>query len=108
MKLVNNAFSSKIVKQDGLAAVHHIITEDEFMTETHKSDVVSCIGHEDTAKLFNLEFNRQSIELHEGDILFVCELNNPNGTRLPAGITEISQLPDGFHFRFLKLECVKL
>jgi len=101
MRFVNNAFSSKMV--ENMSVKFEVITEDEFMVESHKSDVVSCIGHPDTAKLFNLKENRTTIHLNSGDILFVCELNNSTGTRLPEGLTRMEEIPDGFSFRFLKI-----
>ena len=108
MKYVNNAFSTKLLRTNGLAIIQNEISKEEFLHETHQDDIVSCIGHEDTAKLFNLPCNRTTIELVEDDTLYVCELNNPAGTRLPAGITEIKELPEGFYFRFLKLEVKRI
>ena len=99
---VNNAFSTKMV-QENLAFTIEIITEEEFMTEVHKDNVHSVVGHEDTAEMFDLTWNRETLVLHKGDVLFVCEMNNPTGTRLPVGITMVSELPDGFFFRFLKV-----
>ena len=106
-KYVNNAYSPKMIKEDNLAVAQKEISEQEFMEESHKSDVQSFIGHEDTAKLFNLKNNRGTIVLHEGDVLFMCELNNTTGTRLPEGITRMEQIPDGFTWRFLKMVCFK-
>ena len=107
VKIVNNAFSSKMIKDSSLLIKFEEISEEEFMIESHKPDVLSVIGHPDTAKLFNLEANRQTIELHAGDVLFVCELNNTTGTRLPEGITRMVEIPDGFSFRFLKITVKK-
>lgn len=102
MKYVNNAWSSKML-QDSLAIGQIEISEEEFMREVHQPDVISVIGHPDTAKLFDLPENRQTLVLNEGDILFVCELNNKTNTRLPEGITRMEQIPEGFSFRFLKI-----
>lgn len=104
---VNNAWSSKML-QDNLAIIQIEISQDEFMEETHKPHVISTIGHPDTAKLFNLEENRQTLVLKPNDIVFVCELNNNTNTRLPVGITQLEEIPDGFHFRFLKIKVIEI
>lgn len=103
IKFVNNAFSTKMLQSD-LAIAQVTISENEFMNEAHKDDVTSVIGHPDTAKLFGLKENRQSLTLKSGDTLFVCEMNNQTKTRLPEGITRMSEIPDGFTFRFLKIK----
>lgn len=100
MEYVNNAWSSKML-QDDLAMAQFNIDEEEFIQAINKGATV-VIGHEDTAALFGVESNRQTLILHPGDIVYVCELNNETGGRLPIGITELSQIPDGFWFRFLK------
>lgn len=99
---VNNAWSSKMLQSD-LAIAQFVISEEEFMRESHKKDTISVVGHPDTAKLFNLKENRDTLVLESGDIVFICELNNTTGTRLPEGITRMEQIPDGFSFRFLKV-----
>lgn len=107
MKYVNNAWSSKMLQKD-LGILQFNISEEEFMREVHKPDVVSVIGHPDTAKLFNLPENRSTLILNEGDIVYVCELNNNTGTRLPVGITRIEDIPEGFYFRFLKIIVISI
>lgn len=100
MKYVNNAWSSKML-QDDLAMAQFNITESEFKEAINDGATV-VIGHEDTAALFGVVSNRQTLILHPGDVVYVCELNNETGGRLPIGITELNQIPDGFWFRFLK------
>ena len=63
--------------------------------------LVSVIGHEDTAKVLEVAYNRVSISLKPGDILYVAQLQ---GGRLPEGSTT---LPEGFSFEFFKVELVK-
>lgn len=106
-KIVNNAFSTKMIKDNRLNVKFEEISKETFMREAHTEDAISVIGHPDTAKLFDLEANRQTIVLEEGDVLFVCELNNTTGTRLPEGITRMAEIPDGFTFRFLKITVKK-
>lgn len=63
--------------------------------------LVSVIGHEDTAKVLEVAYNRTSISLQPGDVLYVAQLV---GGRLPEGSTT---LPEGFKFEFFKVELVK-
>lgn len=58
---------------------------------------VSVVGHPDTARVLGVAFNRTSIHLHKGDILYVAQLR---GGRLPEGATT---LPDGFTFSYEKV-----
>lgn len=98
MKFIANAFSLQMLQTDCNLSVT-TITEEEF--NSIKNDAVSCVGHEDTAKLLHVECNRQNIKLNEGDVLFVAQLT---GGRLPEGTTE---LPEGFCFSFKKVELME-
>lgn len=100
MEYVNNAWSSKML-QDDLSMAQININKDIFM-EAIKNGATVVIGHPDTAALFGVECNRATLILHPGDVVYVCELNNETGGRLPVGITQLDQIPDGFWFRFLK------
>jgi len=61
---------------------------------------VSIVGHPDTARILGVPYNRVSIKLYKGDVLYVAQLQ---GGRLPEGSTE---LPEGFSFKFIKVEIV--
>lgn len=63
-----------------------------------KSDIVSVVGHPDTARVLGVKFNRVSIRLAKGDVLYVAQLV---GGRLPEGATT---LPEGYSFKYLKVE----
>lgn len=63
-----------------------------------ESDLVSAIGHADTAAVLGVDCNRVNVTLRKGDIAFVAQLT---GGRLPEGSTT---LPEGFHFKFIKVE----
>ena len=71
------------------------------------SDVVSTVGHSDTARVISSELgfevipNRVTLKLNEGDTLFVAQYIGP---RLPEGATE---LPDGAQIKYLKVEFSK-
>ena len=94
MKYVSNAFSLGMLKEDCNLTVTEI-PEDAF--NGIKENCISCVGHEDTANILGVVFNRASITLEKGDVLFVAQLQ---GGRLPEGATK---LPDGFSFKFLKV-----
>ena len=65
--------------------------------ETLAADNVSVVGHPDTAAVLGVRFNRVSVKLNKGDVLYVAQIV---GGRLPEGCTT---LPDGFTFKFLKV-----
>lgn len=106
-KYVNNAFSTKMLDSN-CAYAQFEISESEFMHKSHQEDVTCVIGHPDTAEMFQFTENRQTLKLQDGDILYVCEMNNPSGTRLPIGITLVKELPQGFYFRFLEIQIFKI
>ena len=58
----------------------------------------SAVGHADTAAVLGVPCNRVNVSLKKGDTVFVAQLQ---GGRLPEGSTT---LPEGFTFRFLKVE----
>lgn len=78
---------------------------DEFPTSVKVSEVSelpegleSAVGHADTAAVLGVPCNRVNVKLKNGDTVFVAQLQ---GGRLPEGSTT---LPEGFTFRFLKVE----
>lgn len=62
--------------------------------------LTSAVGHADTAAVLGVECNRVNVSLKPGDIAYVAQLQ---GGRLPEGATT---LPDGFSFKFIKVEVV--
>lgn len=58
----------------------------------------SAVGHADTAAVLGVPCNRVNVKLGKDDTVFVAQLQ---GGRLPEGSTT---LPEGFTFRFLKVE----
>ena len=60
-------------------------------------DVVSAVGHPDTAAVLGVPCNRMNVRLEKGDTLYVAQLT---GGRLPEGCTT---LPEGFSFTFVKV-----
>lgn len=88
---VGNAFSLQMLTTFP-CDVH--ITE----VEAIPANAISVVGHQDTANVLGVAFNRVNLHLEKGDTLYVAQLQ---GGRLPEGSTT---LPDGFSFRYLKVE----
>ena len=63
-----------------------------------ESDLISAVGHRDTARVLGVEMNRVDVTLKKGDIAFVAQLQ---GGRLPEGSIT---LPEGFNFKYIKVE----
>ncbi len=77
------------------------VSKEEVMT----AEFESIVGHQDTANILSNElgkevkFNRISVELKAGDILYVATFNKK--IRLPEGATT---LPEGVEFVYQKVE----
>lgn len=65
--------------------------------KAENSKIKSIIGHEDLATLLDVPFNRETINIVKGDILYVAQVI---GGRLPKGTTE---LPKGISIVFVKV-----
>ena len=91
---ISNAFSLQMLSSDCMISVEEIPEED---FNNIKNIAKSVVGHEDTANVLGVGFNRESITLNKGDVLYVAQII---GGRLPEGATT---LPDGFKFKFLKV-----
>ncbi len=99
-KILVNAFSIQMLEKGGLVKFEEISLEDI------PADVVSAIGHADTAAVlsdllgFEVPMNRTSVTLDTETELFVAQLM---GGRLPEGATT---LPEGFKFKFFRVKIV--
>lgn len=99
-KFLTNAFSIQMLS--GPATVKF----DEIAPEEIPADVVSAIGHADTAAVlsdllgFPISMNRINVALDKNTELFVAQLV---GGRLPEGSTT---LPEGFQFKFFRVTTV--
>lgn len=98
---VNNAFSTKMLEKDCTISCQ-FIDENKFREAILLADEI-IIGHEDTAKYFNVNMNRKTIRFKKNDILFVCEANNESGERLPSGTQFLEEMGESFYFRFIKI-----
>lgn len=100
-KYLVNAFSIQMLS--GPATVRF----DEIDTTEVPADVVSAIGHADTAAVlsdllgFPVSMNRMNVTLDENTELYVAQLV---GGRLPEGATT---LPEGYRFRFYRVTMVQ-
>lgn len=99
-KFLTNAFSIQMLERGGLVKFEEISLEDI------PSDVVSAVGHADTANVltnmlgFEVPVNRISVTLDTETELFVAQLV---GGRLPEGSTT---LPEGFKFKFFRVRII--
>ena len=99
MKYIANAFSLQMLPAMDMIASIVQVNPDEV-----PADVVSAIGHADTAAVVSniigreIPMNRVSVSLEPGDVLYVAQLQ---GGRLPEGATT---LPEGFSLRFLMVK----
>lgn len=87
---VGNAFSLQMLKSfNAQVSVSEV--------DAFPKDAVSVVGHPDTAAVLGVAFNRASLKLDEGDVLYVAQVV---GGRLPEGCT---RLPEGFTMKFLRV-----
>lgn len=92
-----NAFSIQMLQKGGL------VRFDEIAPEDIPADVVSAIGHADTAAVltnmlgFPVPMNRAFVTLEPDTEIYVAQLV---GGRLPEGSTT---LPEGFAFKFYRV-----
>ncbi len=100
-KYLVNAFSIQMLQKGGL------VRFDEIAPEDIPADVVSAVGHADTAAVlsnmlgFEVPMNRAFVTLDEETELYVAQLI---GGRLPEGSTT---LPEGFAFKFYRVTMVQ-
>ena len=99
-KYLVNAFSIQMLS--GAATVQTVRFK-EIDAKEVPADVVSAIGHADTAAVlsevlgFPVTMNRTNVVLDENTELYVAQLV---GGRLPEGSTT---LPEGFSFKFYRV-----
>lgn len=84
-----NAFSLQMV--DVPCSVH--FEEVDELPE----NLISAIGHQDTANVLGVPMNRINVHLSKEDVAYVAQLQ---GGRLPEGSTT---LPKGFSFKYIKV-----
>jgi len=93
VRYIGNAFSLGMVPRHLLPFVRLSACD-----RPDVADMVSCVGHADTAAVLGVPMARVSVTLQPGDVLFVAQLR---GGRLPEGCTT---LPEGFGFDWVRVE----
>ena len=99
-KYLVNAFSIQMLQKGGL------VRFDEIAPEDIPANVISAVGHADTAAVlsnmlgFPVPVNRAFVTLDEETEIYVAQLV---GGRLPEGATT---LPEGFSFKFYRVTLV--
>lgn len=97
MKFLSNAFSIQMLTSFPVKINISEVT-------TIPTDVVSCIGHVDTANVltnmlgFDVPCNRQSVTVDTDTELYVAQVV---GGRLPEGATT---LPEGYVIKFFRVK----
>jgi hypothetical protein len=92
MIYVSNAFSLGMVPRDLLMTVRIAPCN-----EPDTRHMVSVVGHPDTAAVLGVAFNRVTLRLNAGDVLYVAQYVGP---RLPEGATT---LPEGARFEWVEV-----
>jgi hypothetical protein len=98
MNYLTNAFSIQMIQRDTCLSFKEISPKEI------PEDIISAIGHPDTAAVVGnilereVPCNRISISLSRGDALYVAQLT---GGRLPEGSTS---LPDDFSLKFYEVK----
>lgn len=99
MKFIANAFSLQMLTTTGGCMQWNEISKEKFDLLTQ--DAISYVGHEDMAHMLNVEYNRETLKLREGDVLLVAQVT---GGRLPTGATT---LPGNVTIRYYCVQIVK-
>lgn len=92
---ISNAFSLQMLGNIEKADIS--VEKIDGISDEVKSSATSVVGHIDTANVLGVKFNRVSLTLEKGDVLYVAQLV---GGRLPEGSTT---LPEGFRFVWFKV-----
>lgn len=98
---IGNAFSLGMIPQNLLGKVRFAPSSEAEVRKNMKHSK-SIVGHADTAAVLGVGFNRESVTLEAGDVLYVAQLQ---GGRLPEGC---KTLPEGFRFEWVKVELFTL
>ena len=92
-KYIANAFSLQMLSELPASIKVEKCTEEEALSKEN----TSVVGHPDTARVLGVAFNRVSVKVNKGDVVYVAQVV---GGRLPEGCTT---LPEGLSMVFLKV-----
>lgn len=102
MKYIGNAFSPSMIKdsEGDVLILMRNITENQFRKIGDHAK--SCIGHPELAEHFNLPFNRETIHLKKGDMLYIVlpKRRYREGEIVRYGDDKINYEPDKTDFTF--------
>ena len=99
MIFLANSFSFQMITHFPCDTHTVEITKEKF--DYYKQHAVSYVGHKDLANLLDVDYNRESLKLRDGDILLVAQLM---GGRLPEGATK---LPHNVSIKYLCMQILK-
>ena len=99
MIFLTNSFSFQMITHFPCDTHTVEITKEKF--DYYKQHAISYIGNENLANLLNVDYNRESLKLREGDVLLVAQLM---GGKLPKGATE---LPHNVSIKYLCVQILK-
>lgn len=88
MIYITNAFSLNMLENHMNKLVITQITKKD-LERALKGEYTSAIGHQEIADLLNVPYNRVTLKVKKGDVVYVAQYSGP---RLEEGATE---LPDG-------------
>jgi len=99
MEYITNGFSLQMLAGVNFVADARTVPCSEGdARKAFENGAKSIIGHADTAAVAGFPFNRETVSLNYGDVLYVCQLI---GGRLPEGA---KTLPEGFKLVWLRVE----
>lgn len=94
MNYVGNAFSLQMVNDGDI----RISTISKKTFDKVKGDCKSVMGHPDMAYIHGCTYNRESIKMFPGDIIYVAQVSSG---RLPEGV---KYLPENVKIEYKKVE----
>ena len=96
MKYVSNAFSLQMVHNNRYYLKVESINKQSF--DAVKHECYSVVGHTEFARIIDVKYNRETIQLHPGDVLYVAQIVSG---RMPEGGVET--LPEDTIIKYKKL-----
>ena len=97
-KIIANAFSLQMLNWDEKDEFTIKIRKIQKPEDLNLKEMVSAVGHADTAHVLGVEPNRINVKLNSDDVLTVAQIM---GGRLPEGATT---LPEGFKMDFFEVQ----
>lgn len=96
MKYVSNAFSLQMVHNNKYYLKVESISKQSF--DHIKRECYSIVGHSEFAMLIGVDYNRETVQLHPGDELYVAQIVSG---RMPEG--GVLELPEDTIVKYKKV-----